>query len=86
MTDNAATTISTESAAVTQQPSVESSATLYSHSCLRCGYTWDSKNESPKCCSRCKSYLWNKPYVRDERYRQGGGVRAGRGRAKSKRS
>lgn len=38
----------------------------YKHKCLRCGYEWESVNEFPKSCNRCKSYSYNKPYVRKE--------------------
>lgn len=27
--------------------------------CLRCGYTWVSRVEQPKCCPHCKSRVWN---------------------------
>ena len=26
--------------------------------CKRCGYDWVSRIKKPKCCPRCKSYLW----------------------------
>ena len=27
--------------------------------CLKCGYSWVSKKQSPKACPKCKSYKWN---------------------------
>jgi len=28
--------------------------------CKACGYRWTPKIDNPKCCSRCKSFKWNK--------------------------
>lgn len=28
--------------------------------CLRCGFEWIPRTETPKACPRCKSYDWNK--------------------------
>lgn len=28
--------------------------------CLKCGYSWEAYLKTPKCCPRCKSYVWNK--------------------------
>ena len=38
-------------------------ATIYRHTCLRsaCGYSWESEDEHPKRCSRCKSPYWDRP-------------------------
>ena len=28
--------------------------------CKKCGYEWESKQDNPKACPRCKSYRWEK--------------------------
>lgn len=30
------------------------------YTCLRCGYQWDSRVETPKQCPYCKSYKYGK--------------------------
>jgi predicted Zn-ribbon and HTH transcriptional regulator len=33
--------------------------------CLRCKHTWLPKSDAkPKVCPRCKSYSYDKPYIR----------------------
>jgi len=29
--------------------------------CKRCGYSWITRTNSPRCCPKCKSYDWDKP-------------------------
>jgi len=32
--------------------------------CQRCGHEWEARVEHPRVCPRCKTYEWDKPYVR----------------------
>lgn len=37
----------------------ETEGVQYSHTCLRCGGTWESSVENPQCCAKCRSKAWN---------------------------
>jgi len=34
---------------------------IYTHTCNRCGYSWETETETPNNCANCKSRYWNKP-------------------------
>lgn len=46
---------------------VTAKITGYEHTCLRCGHRWDSFNEHPACCSRCKSSRWDTPITQPDK-------------------
>ena len=38
-------------------------------SCKKCGYSWTSLIDKPKCCPNCKSYRWD--YGKRQKIRMG---------------
>ena len=44
---------------------MEKMVSMYTLICLRCGHTWESRDEHPVRCASCKSPYWWKPR-RDE--------------------